>query len=136
MLSTNVVAYLLSLLTMSLLTTSLLAAGDKTTNLSDARAAIEANLRTAEGKAFDEHLGTEFVQKHLGALRECKKTAGDDFRSFWILLKLDKDGSVQEVLLSPETKLGTCARAALLKDKFSAPPRPAYWVSVYMKLTH
>ncbi len=123
-------------LLLSLLATPVFAAGDKSTSLSDARAAVEANLCTAEGKAFDEQLGTEFVQKHLGALRECKQTAGDDLRSFWILLKLDKDGSVQEVLLSPETKLGACARAALLKDKFSFPPRPAYWVSVYLKLTH
>jgi hypothetical protein len=132
MLGMRVAVYLLP----SLLATPLFAAADKPTSLSDARAAVEANLRTAEGKAFDEQLGTEFVQKHLGPLRECKQTAGDDLRSFWILLKLDKDGSVQEVLLSPETKLGACARAALLKDKFSSSPRPAYWVSVYLKLAH
>lgn len=108
---------------------------DKPTSLSDARAALEANLRTSEGKAYDEQLGTEFAGKHLGPLRQCKQTAGDDLRSFWILLKLDKDGTVKEVLLSPETKLGTCAREALLKDRFPAPPRPAYWVNVYMKLT-
>lgn len=111
-------------------------AEDKPTSLSDARAAVEANLRTAEGKAYDEQLGTEFVGKHLGPLRQCKRTAGDDLRSFWILLKLDKDGAAKEVLLYPETKMGTCSREALLKDRFPAPPRPAYWVSVYMKLSH
>ena len=111
-------------------------ADDKPTSLSDARAAVEANLRTPEGKAYDEQLGTEFVAKHLGPFRQCKQTAGDDLRSFWILLKLDKDGGVKEVLLYPETKLGTCAREALLKDRFPAPPRSAYWVSVYMKLSH
>lgn len=115
---------------------ALLVAEDKPTSLSDARAAIDANLRTPEGKAFDEKLGTEFVGSHLGPLRQCKQTAGDDLRSFWILLKLDKDGAVKEVLLYPETKLGMCARPALLKDKFQAPPRPAYWVSVYLKLAH
>ncbi len=111
-------------------------AEDKPTSLSDARAAVEANLRTPEGKKYDEQMGAEFVQKHLGPLRQCKQTAGDDLRSFWILLKLDKDGTAKEVLLYPETKLGTCARGALLKETFSPPPRPAYWISVYMQLSH
>ena len=121
---------------LSLMGNSLSAAEDKPTSLSDARAAVEANLRTPEGKAYDGQLGTEFPQKHLGALRQCKQSSGNDLRSFWILLKLDKDGSVKEVLLYPETKIGTCARPALLQDKFSSPPRPAYWISVYMQMSH
>ena len=111
-------------------------AQDKPTSLSDAQAAVEANLRTPEGKAYDGKLGTEFVQSHLGAIRQCKQNAGDDPRNFWILLKLEKDGTVKEVLLYPATKVGTCAREALLKDKFTSPPRPAYWISVYMKIAH
>jgi hypothetical protein len=93
---------------------------------SDAQAAVEANLRTPEDKAYDEKLGTEFVQSHLGAIRQCKQNAGDDLRNFWILLKLEKDGTVKEVLLYPATKVGTCAREVLLKDEFTSPPRPAY----------
>lgn len=111
-------------------------AQDKPTSLSDAQAAVEANLRTPEGKAYDEKLGTEFVQSHFGAIRQCKQNAGDDLRNFWILLRLEKDGTVKEVLLYPATKVGTCAREALLKDKFTSPPRPAYWISVYMKVAH
>jgi hypothetical protein len=111
-------------------------AQDKPTSLADARAAVEANLRTPEGNAYDEKLGTEFVQSHLGAMRQCKQSAGDDLRDFWILLKLDKDGTVKEVRLYPATKVGTCAREALLKDRFTPPPRPAYWISVYMKMGH
>jgi hypothetical protein len=42
-------------------------AEDKPTSLSDARAAVEANLRTPEGKKYDEQMGAEFVQKHLEA---------------------------------------------------------------------
>lgn len=109
---------------------------EKPTSLSDARSAVEANLRTNEGKAFDEQTGKEFQQKYLGALRDCKKSANGDATSFWILMKLDRDGSVKEVLLSPTTKLGSCAREALLKGKFGVPPRPAYWVSIYLELHH
>jgi len=61
---------------LSLMGTQLVAEGP--TSLSDARAPVEANLRTPEGKAYDEQVGTEFVQRHLGALRQCKQTAGDD----------------------------------------------------------
>jgi len=81
-------------------------------------------------------MGTEFVQKHLGPLRQCKQTAGGSLDNFWILLKLDKDGTAKELLLHPETKLGVCAREGLLKEKFSPPPRPDYWISVYMQLSH
>jgi len=51
-----------------------------------------------------------------------------------MLLKLAANGRVTEVLLYPTTKLGACAREALLGDSFSPPPRPAYWVGVYAKI--
>ena len=108
----------------------------KPTSLSDARKAVEANLRSPEGKSFDEKLGTDFVQHHLDAFRRCKQAAGADLGNFWTLLKLKQDGSVEEVLLYPATKLGTCARADLLKETFPAPPHADYWVSVYMRLSH
>lgn len=111
-------------------------ADDKPTSLADARNAVEANLRTPEGKAYDEKLGKEFMEKHFSTMKQCKPSDGKGLDSFWILMKLDKDGAVKEVLLHPETKMGTCARETLLKGTFSPPPRPGYWVSVYMKLVH
>lgn len=111
-------------------------ADDKPTSLSDARAAVEANLRTPEGKAYDERLAKEFMEKHLATMKQCKQAGDNDLESFWMLMKLDKDGAVKEVLLHPTTKMGTCARETLLKGKLSPPPRPMYWVSVYMKLVH
>ncbi len=115
---------------------SIAQAEDKSTSLSDAQAAVEANLRTPEGKAYDAQMGKEFPDKYLATMRQCKQSAGDDLRSFWILMKLAQDGVVNEVLLYPTTKLGTCARTTLLKGKFLPPPRAAYWVSVYMQLSH
>ena len=108
---------------------------NKPTDLKDARAAVEANMSTAAGKTYDEQFGTEFGQKHLEPLRRCKQSDGRDLTSFWMLFRLDKDGSVREMLLYPETKLGLCARESLVKDRFATlPPRTNYWVSVYMKL--
>ncbi len=90
---------------------------DKPTSLSDAQAAIDANLRTTEGKAYDEQMGNDLMQKYLDNLRQCKRTAGGSQESFWILIKLDKDGSAKEVLLHPVTKVGNCDREALSKAK-------------------
>ena len=44
----------------------MISAQDRPTSLSDARAAVEANMSTAAGKAYDEQFGTEFGQRHLG----------------------------------------------------------------------
>lgn len=111
-------------------------AEEKPTSLSEARAAVEANLKTPEGKAYDEQLGKDFLQKHLGEVQQCKASAGGDVRSFWVLLKLEKDGTVKEVLLYPETRWGGCARQSLLKDRFPPPPRPGYWASIYLQISH
>lgn len=107
---------------------------DKPTSLSDAQAAVEANLKTSEGKAYEDKMGNEFPDKYRGTMRQCKQSAGDDLRSFWMLMKLGQDGAVNEVLLYPSTKLGLCMRETLLTGKFSPPPHPAYWESVYLKL--
>jgi hypothetical protein len=111
-------------------------ATDKATSLPAAQAAVETNLRTPEGKTYDEKIGNEFLQKHFDEVRQCKQAGKDDLRSFWFLLKFDKEGEVREVLLYPTTRLGTCAREAHLKDTFPSPPSPDYWVSVYLKLNH
>lgn len=116
--------------------TSVAYSHDKDTSLADARAAVEANLRTSEGKAYDEEIGKEFQEKYAAVMRECKKSAGGELASFWILMKVDRAGAVKEVLLSPATKLGSCARDALLKGTFSAPPKPGHWVSIYLQLGH
>ena len=124
------------ILALALIGAPTLRADDTPTSLADARTAVEANLKTPEGKAYDEKLGKEFMAKHLSTMKQCKQSAGSDLETFWILMKLDKDGAVKEVLLHPATKLGACARDVLLKSAFPPPPRPAYWVSVYMKITH
>ncbi len=111
-------------------------AADKSTSLSDARSAVEANLKTPEGKAFDERQGNDFGQNHMAPLRACKAAASSDPTSFWILLKLGKDGNAEELLFYPTTKLTDCARDGLMKEKFLAPPRPDYWVSIYFKVSH
>jgi len=105
---------------------------DKPTSLSNARAAIEANLKTPEGKAYDEKFGSEVMQHYISGLRQCMQSPGADKQSFWLLIKIAQDGSVREVLTAPATKVGSCDRDILLKARFSPPPRGDYWQGLYL----
>src|SRR5262249_26071611 len=113
--------------------TSVAAGTGRPTSLAEAQAAIEANLRTREGKAYDEKLGAEFLEQPRRTLQQCRESDRGKPESFWMLLKLDASGSVEELLLHPTTAVGECARPALLASKFSPPPRGGYWVGVYLK---
>lgn len=119
-----------------LIGTALAFSDDKPTSLSDAQAAVEDNMRTAEGKAYDQQMGNDLMQKYLDNLRQCKRTAGGSQESFWILMKLDKDGWAKEVLLHPVTKVGKCDREALSNAKLVPPPRGDYWVGIYLNTGH
>jgi len=102
--------------------------------LSDALAAVDANLKTSAGKKYDESLGGEFSAKYISSLKQCKQSmpTGANADPFDMFLKLDGKGKVQEVLVYPESQLAVCARNALLEGQFIAPPHNDYWVNVHM----
>ncbi len=127
----NLVALLAVLL--SLASTSL--AADKK-QLAAALAAVDANLKTAAGKQYDELLGKEFPEKYLSSVRECKQSlpGGTSIDPFDMFLRLDADGKVQEVLVYPETPFANCVRAALMAGGFSHPPHGDYWINIHMQL--
>ncbi len=114
----------------------LVAAEDKPTSIAAAAAAVEANMKTRAGKAYDAQFGREFGEKYAGVMKQCKDKAGGDARSFDLLVRVEKDGSVKEILLYPPTKISRCLRETLLKDSFSAPPHPAHWVDIHMIIGH
>jgi len=107
---------------------------EKPSSLSDARAAIEANLKTPQGKAYDEKFGNDLMQHYIGGMRQCKQSSGGDSQSFWMLFRLKQDGSVREILLAPATKTASCDRDLLMKARFSPPPRDDYWQGLYLNM--
>ncbi|MBZ5630748.1 MAG: hypothetical protein LAO06_17975 [Acidobacteriia bacterium] len=107
-------------------------ADEKPTSVAAAAAAVEANMKTREGKAYDEQFSKELSDKYLAVMKDCKAKAGTDLRNFDMLVRVEKDGTVKEVLLFPPTKISQCLREPLLKATFSAPPKPAYWVDIHM----
>jgi hypothetical protein len=122
------------LFTVLLVLAPLSPAADKK-QLSEALAAVEANLKTAAGKQYDESIGSEFSAKYMSNLKQCKQSipAGSSTDPFDMFLKLDGKGKVQEALIYPETPLALCARTALLAGQFSAPPHGDYWINIHMQ---
>ncbi len=124
-------------LVMLLLASSVSAWGEnKPTSLSDARAAIEVNMKTPQGKAYDEKFGNGVLQRYIDGMRQCLRSTGGDSPSFWMLFRLKQDGSVREILLAPSTKAASCDRDLLLKARFSPPPRDDYWQGMYLNTGH
>ncbi len=106
--------------------------------LEAAVAAVDANLKTAAGKQYDDRLGKEFPDKYWSSIRQCKQSlpAGTNLAPFDMFLKLNVEGKVQIVLVYPETPFANCARAALLTAKFSNPPHDDYWINIHLELKH
>jgi hypothetical protein len=68
--------------------------------LSAALDAVNANLKTAAGKQYDEAIGKEFSEKYLASIKQCKQSA-PSLNPFDMFLKLDAEGKVQEALVYP-----------------------------------
>jgi hypothetical protein len=109
-------------------------AGDQPTSISAAAAAVEANMKTREGQAYDAQIGRDLMKKYPPTLKACKEKAGGEIRSFDMLLRVERDGTVKEVLLYPATKISQCLRETMLKDTFSPAPKPAHWVDIHLDL--
>jgi hypothetical protein len=107
-------------------------ADDKPTSLAAAAAAVEANMKTPEGQAYDAQIGKYLMKKYPPIMKACKQKAEGDFRGFDLLVRVEKDGTVKEVLLYPATKMSQCLRETMLKDTFSPPPKPAHWVDIHL----
>jgi hypothetical protein len=118
-----------SLLLFVALSNSLLAVDKQA--LTAANAAVEANLKTPEGKKYEQQLGTELPTKYVPALRQCKQSVGNS-SGFDMFLKLNADGKVQQALIYPENAFTTCARNGASNLQLSAPPHGDYWINVHM----
>jgi hypothetical protein len=120
-----------------LLSGSFLTAQDKTTSkLSEARAAVKKNMQSAAWCQYDAIINGEFPEKYEASMQRCTKSAIEkDLENFEIFMQIARDGSIQRILLSPETKVALCLRRDILKGKFAAPPSAGYWMRIEMQIT-
>lgn len=95
----------------------------------DAYKAVAANVATLEGQKYDSVIAQEFSSRYLRAVKDCSATASGPAPTL-LILQVSKSGSVQQMLVVPETASDTCLRPKLAKAAFTPPPKPEYWVRV------
>ena len=95
----------------------------------DAYKAVAANVATLEGQKYDSVIAQEFSSRYLRAVKDCSAAASGPAPTL-LILQMSKTGSVQQMLVVPETASDACLRPKLAKAAFTPPPKPEYWVRV------
>ena len=95
----------------------------------DAYKAVTANVATPEGQKYDSVIAQEFSSRYLRAVKDCNAAASGPAPAL-LILQMSKSGSVQQMLVVPETASDTCLRPKLAKAAFTPPPKPEYWVRI------
>ena len=92
--------------------------------------AVNDNVATPEGQRYDGQIAREFTARYARAVQDCKMAAD---APTLLILQVGKTGSVQQMLVVPQTASDACLRPKIEKANFSPPPRPEYWVRVSLK---
>jgi hypothetical protein len=95
----------------------------------DAYKAVAANVATLQGQKYDSVIAQEFSSHYLRAIKDCSAAASGPAPTL-LILQVSKSGSVQQMLVVPETASEACLRPKLAKAMFTAPPKPDYWIRV------
>jgi hypothetical protein len=98
----------------------------------EAYRAVNLNIATPEGRRYDGQIAKEFSARYSRMVEDCTvKSSGTP--PTLLILQMAKSGSVQQMLVVPETASDACLRPRLEKANFSPPPKPEYWVRVSLK---
>ncbi len=111
------------------------ASDPKPTRFDDALEQVRASVRTPKGRRYDSQVGRQFAQDYQAAMIRCTTSVEDqDLVPFQLLFQVARDGSVKQILVSPETKVAVCLEKQVAAGKFPKPPKRLYWVHVSMNL--
>jgi hypothetical protein len=98
----------------------------------EAYKAVNLNIATPEGQRYDGQIAKEFSARYARMVQDCNaRTSGP--APALLILQMARSGTVQQMLLLPETASDACLRPKLEKANFSPPPKPEYWVRVSLK---
>jgi len=104
------------------------------TTLPKAREAALANAASPEGAAYQ---GACTTACHIGdteAMVRCLRKLATRPKRVSVFIRVATDGSIQEVLVDPETNASKCFEAQALASSFPKPPRDEYWVALGITL--
>jgi hypothetical protein len=99
----------------------------------EAYKAVNVNIATPEGQRYDGQIAKEFSARYARAVQDCNTNANAGTAPTLLILQVARTGSVQQMLVVPETASDACLRPKLEKANFSPPPKPEYWVRVSLK---
>jgi hypothetical protein len=86
-------------------------------------AKAKQDMGTEKGTAYDETIGKQIETKHTATVSTCVQSAGPgEPAPFRAVIVVEKNGTVSEVALDPETEVAKCLRKALLQETFPEPP--------------
>ena len=98
----------------------------------EAYRAVNVNIATPEGRRYDGQIAKEFSARYSRLIEDCTAKSSGTAPTL-LIFQMAKSGSVQQMLVVPETASDACLRPRLEKASFSPPPRPEYWVRVSLK---
>lgn len=102
-----------------------------------ARRTALANAKTAAGKRYQPLFAKAFSRSQASELGRCVEAqSAPDLSPFEALARIAAGGSVEEVLVRPESNVAVCLRESIRKSRFPPPPRPHYWTSTTLRLSH
>jgi hypothetical protein len=111
-----------------------LAAQEKTSP-TIARETAESNAKTPAGRRYQSALASSLDAWLARAIQRCGKgVSKEDAVGFDVLVEIGDNGKAEDVLLSPETSIGRCAREDFQDAKYPFPPQPHWWVRVPIEL--
>ena len=87
----------------------------------EAYKAVNANVATPEGQKYDSLIAREFSNRYARAIKDCSGAASGPSPTMLIMLVSGK-GSVQQMMVVPETASDTCLRPKLEKAAFLLRP--------------
>lgn len=102
-----------------------------------ARKIAVANAKTAPGRKYQAVFAKAFSESQAGELGRCvEHQAAPDLSPFEALAEIAANGSVESVLVRPESNVAVCLRDSIRRHAFPRPPRPHYWTSTTLRLSH
>ena len=112
------------------------AVASRCTSFDSALAAATANVASPEGQLYDHDVGVAFGQQFVATMQRCTAGVADaELGAFDLLFRVARDGSVEETLARPDTRVAQCVRRDVERGRFPAPARASYWVRIELSVT-
>jgi hypothetical protein len=96
----------------------------------EAYKSVNANVATPEGQKYDSLIAREFSARYAHGVKDCSSASAGGPAPTMLILQVSSKGSVQQMMVVPETASDACLRPKIEKAAFSPPPKPEYWVRV------